>query len=795
MRPGSAGAALAALLIATLWLSGIVGCAREDASPGATAASDAPSPSSWRTTPADWVGSARCATCHADESEAWSQSHHALAMQVPTPDTVLGRFVDAGSEAGAAQAPDDTRFSDGTTTAHFVRTGHDYAVVIEGPDGEAAPQRVAWLLGVDPLQQVLLEAPGGRLQALEIAWDTRPESLGGQRWFASGLEAPAPPGDAMHWSGLAWNANHMCIDCHTTGFEKGYDDDEARFESRFAESRVGCEACHGQGARHVAWAEAGAGEGGPALAVRFPEAAAFAFPPGEAIARSERSGGPGVEVETCAPCHARRLRIEEAPARARPLADDHQLALLREGLYHANGAVRDEVYVYGSFLQSRMARAGVQCSDCHDPHRATLRAEGNAVCAPCHQPTAFDTPTHHLHEKESPAGQCVTCHMPESVFMGIDARADHAFRVPDPDLAARIGAPDPCTGCHADAAPGFLSEGTARMRGERPPRAPHWGEALHAGRMGAPGAPTALRHLATDDDVPGIARATALELLSGQPDIASGETFVAALADADPLVRAAAVAAFQMAPPEVRVRYVVPLLRDPVRSVRFEAIRVLAPVEPEALGEDADLLARGWAELVAAEREHADRPDGQLRLARLFAARGDDAAAEDALREALRLEPGFVAAAVNLADHLRRTGRDAEGERILRTALARVGDEAVLHHALGLLLVRADRDAEAIASLERAADLAPRDGRMIVAAALARHEAGDPGAALARLESARTRLPGDRRIRDTLARLYLGAGDLEAAREVVRELAALAPADPQVGRLRLEIESRAEGGS
>ena len=48
----------------------------------------------------------------------------------------------------------------------------------------------------------------------------------------------------------------MCAECHSTGVRKNYDPAHDRFATRFAEVSVGCEACHGQGARHVAWASA-----------------------------------------------------------------------------------------------------------------------------------------------------------------------------------------------------------------------------------------------------------------------------------------------------------------------------------------------------------------------------------------------------------------------------------------------------------------------------------------------------------------------------------------------------------
>ena len=62
------------------------------------------------------------------------------------------------------------------------------------------------------------------------------------------------------------------------------------------------------------------------------------------------------------------------------LLDDFLPSRLGEGLYYPDGQIRDEVYVYGSFVQSKMHAAGVRCSNCHQPHSLNLRAEGNDVC-------------------------------------------------------------------------------------------------------------------------------------------------------------------------------------------------------------------------------------------------------------------------------------------------------------------------------------------------------------------------------------------------------------------------------
>jgi hypothetical protein len=75
------------------------------------------------------------------------------------------------------------------------------------------------------------------------------------------------------------------------------------------------------------------------------------------------------------------------------------------------------------------------------------------VCARCHLSTRYDTPEHHHHEADTQGAACVSCHMPERIYMVNDLRADHSMRVPRPDLTVSIGTPNACTGCHQDQPP------------------------------------------------------------------------------------------------------------------------------------------------------------------------------------------------------------------------------------------------------------------------------------------------------------------------------------------------------
>ncbi len=171
-----------------------------------------------------YVGSQVCAGCHANQAEAWSNSHHAWALRPASPEFVLGDFKDAVFEHRGLRT-------------RFFRRGGRYFVETEGPDGELAEFEIAYAVGIEPLQQYLVELERGRLQPLDVAWDTA-----AKRWFHLFPAAAIAPDDGFHWTGPYKNWNGRCADCHSTGFVKGYDPRARSFESRWSEMNVACEA-------------------------------------------------------------------------------------------------------------------------------------------------------------------------------------------------------------------------------------------------------------------------------------------------------------------------------------------------------------------------------------------------------------------------------------------------------------------------------------------------------------------------------------------------------------------------
>ena len=381
-----------------------------------------------------YVGSQSCAECHDTISDAWSKSHHALAWQPPDSSSVIGDF-------------NDVRFEHNGITSRFFRRGDAFVVETDGPDGKLKDYEVKSVAGIEPLQQYLLEVEPGRLQALDLSWDAT-----AKRWYHLYPDQNLMGGNGLHWTGPYKNWSARCAECHATGFEKNYRPQTRSYASTQAEIGVGCEACHGPGEAHLSWARQPNANATKSQSRLSDKGLTIAFTPKEAQ----------TEVQQCAGCHSRRGPFgDQSPVPGTPFHDSYRLALLRDGLYHADGTIQDEVYVYGSFLQSKMYSKGVRCSDCHDPHQADLKASGNGVCTQCHSPagnmrfptlrkSSYDDPAHHFHEPGSAGAQCKSCHMVERVYMGIDGRRDHSFRIPRPDLTNETGAPNACMDCHND---------------------------------------------------------------------------------------------------------------------------------------------------------------------------------------------------------------------------------------------------------------------------------------------------------------------------------------------------------
>ena len=626
-----------------------------------------------------------CVKCHGKLLREVGNSLHAQALGEPTGAGLLGDFAVGELRLGGRMY----RFGKAE--------GGEPWIEVEGEEGAFTRFEVAFTLGRFPLQQYLLRLDRGRFQVPRIAWDTRSKAQGGQRWFALGAALGSK--DPLHWKGRFFNANGMCLECHVTGYRKGFDPENLSYASRWEEGGVRCAACHAERAR--------------GKKVLLPKV--WRFAEGEAIAQLVGGARPSPDVELCAPCHARRVALVEGADPGEPFLQNYVPRLLEEPLYRPDGGIQDEVFVYGSFVQSRMYLAGVGCLDCHDPHSLRLRAEGNALCLRCHAAGVFDSPAHHLHRKGSEASSCVTCHMPQRTYMKIDPRRDHAFRVPRPDLAQAARSPSVCMRCHKEKGEAWAAQAVAKAhprgrvaggKGVMP-----FGPILAAARRGDPGAAAGLFRLLQDPQQAPIVRATALKQLqtlaprlppSAKAPILSLAS--EALGDTHPLVRRAALGGLGPLTP----RLAPPFLRDPFRSVRIESARLLAGRGKGRGFEEA------LAEYIAFLDLNSDRPGAWLQRAILQTLRGGLSEAKASCRKALNVDPSFGPAAVNLADILRMEKKDQEGLGVLEAFRQSFPNQLIIWQAEVLALVRLKRLERATKLVESALQRFPEDPSLLL---------------------------------------------------------------------------------
>ncbi len=726
----------------------------------------------------DYVGSTRCGECHKPEFEAWENSHHDLAMQEASETTVLGDFENASLE----------HF--GITSRFFMKDGR-YTIQTDGPDGTLEDFEVVYTFGAVPLQQYLVAFPNGRYQIPTLAWDARSTEQGGQRWFHLQPDEAITSDDPLHWTRGFYNWNHGCAECHSTNVKKNYDGGSESFRTQWAEIDVGCEACHGPGTRHVAWAEQEPAPDAKAtemeLVVLFNERKESTWTIDPETGNAVLKDGPktrDLQVSACARCHSRRAQLFEEPQVGDELSQTHALSLLSGELYYDDGQIRDEVFVHGSFLQSKMYAKGVTCSDCHNMHSLELRAPGSQVCLQCHLGTKYQTVEHHHHPAESTGADCVECHMPATTYMEVDPRHDHSLRIPRPDLTQKIGTPNACNLCHADETTEWSLEYIQQWYPEPLPGFQGFAEALAAARRGDPAAGELLVDVIAHVEESEIARATALSELGPYLDRSMLPLLQEAAQDRSALVRLGVLRLLNTLDPASRIGVAGPLLRDPSRVVRIEAASLLSGVPANQMPESLiPAYAEAIAEYEASQKLHLDRPDRQLNLAALYAERGEPEAAESAYRQAIALEPSFAQATVNLADFYRAQDRDDEGKVLLLDYLAREPEQASANYALGLLLVREKNLPEALPYLEKACSNGSSPHFCYVYA-VALYTAGETVEAISFLESKLTDFPGDPELLTGLIAFLDEQGEEERARATVKEFIELWPADPRARGLR-----------
>jgi len=712
-----------------------------------------------------------CIACHSEQHEDWKGSHHDLAMQHANEATVLGDF-------------DNSEFTaNGVSSRFFVKNGK-YFTHTDGPDGSMQDFEIKYTFGLTPLQQYLVEFPDGRVQTLGIAWDSRSVSAGGQRWFHLYPDQTINAGDDLHWTGQNQNWNYMCADCHSTRLEKDYSSSKNTFKTSWSDINVACESCHGPGQSHLQWTALDDDLKQQDITMGLTHLLddrkdiSWIIDPDTGTARRSKAASDNIEIGVCAACHSRRGQLKTGIESDASFLDHYRPALLTADLYHADGQILDEVYVWGSFAQSKMKAAGVTCSDCHEPHSQKLRANQEQVCSQCHLPAKFAVTQHHQHKTDSTGANCLNCHMPETTYMVVDPRRDHSLRIPRPDLSIEFGTPNACNQCHTDKSTEWAAnEFSSLWPGITEPYQ-NWTKAFTLARSGAPQAEIALIKVIRDKSKPAIARATAITEIRPFLSPLSGQVLQVALTDNSPLVRFAALSVLDALPPENRYQFASGLLQDPVLLVRTEAARISAPAMQSQLEPAEQLvLQKALLEYIDTQKENAERPESHLNLGNLYAQTGDVTSAEKAYRQAIKLDPKFAPAYANLADLYRSQSMDQFAGKVLSEGINELPENGTLYHAQGLLLARSQQMDLAIDSLKKAAELQPDSARYTYVYGVALNSTGSASDAILVLEGGHRMHPRDQEMIFMIASIYRDQGQKDKALQWADKLLLINPAD------------------
>ena len=742
----------------------------------------------------EFAGSESCAACHSEEYQRWQQSHHRHALAAADKRSVQGDFSSQRLPYGDDAEVRFSRSGESGESGEAER----YFIELFSPADQSgvallrARYTVAYTLGHYPLQQYLVETAPGDLQVFSMAWDTRPASEGGQRWFFPQPEARDPQ-SSFYWKNYFHNANGQCLNCHVTDLEKGYVPDDGRtlggnvavprYRSQWSESGVACESCHGAAGQHIAWAAGKdknlAHKGFESL---LSPPSQWQWQQGEAI--SARTS-PAQPMDACLACHSLRQPIYTegvSPEGAAQWMDHFYPTPVQQPLYFSDGQIREEVFVFGSFSQSKMHRAGVSCGNCHDPHSGrvidydseNLAATSNdAVCSQCHRADIYAVESHHHHPPQDVSARCVSCHMPERHYMQIDGRRDHSFKRPDPALSEYSGADNSCIACHSENSNQWAAEHIFTWRTDSDAVTDedfnHWLGRQQAA-ITAP-LPQRQRQLVEAEQLrqsllrsPATPEMQRVMLLHSMPldSVQAYRALATALGDEAVVVRLAAVEMADGLDIRWRQQYLSPLLRDAVKSVRLAATLALADCLHRADFADKEQLQRGIDEYLASYRSHQDLLASQMKLAQLHRRLQDWPAAVAAYRAALVLLPESVVALVNLADIYRLQQRDDLAAPLLQRAVA-IGDrllaggeggalaaqQADVLYALGLLQSRGKNYAAAAQSLRRVVALLPQNGHYFYTYLLVLDAQAERSRALALLRESPL-LASDRRLQKLL---------------------------------------------
>ena len=698
------------------------------------------------------------------EHQKWQRSHHQKSMLLTSPDNILGNF-------------NNTEIAINGVTTKFYKKDNEYWVNTENENGNYENYKIEYTFGFTPLQQYLIKTQNGKYQVLPLSWDSRAKERGGQRWFHIYGDDHIKPTDRVHWTQPLQNWNGMCADCHSTGLVRNYSPESDSFKTSWNQVNVSCKSCHTSDDYSDF--------------ISADNISGWELTEGNNTAQWSGSKRDQSEIEVCAACHSRRTPITDGFKPSSKFLDSFSPTLIQSPEYYSDGQIKEEVYVWGSFLQSKMHSKGVICSDCHDPHSLELKASGNDLCSTCHLPTYFDQPSHHNHSLGSTGSQCVNCHMPAQTFMQVDDRRDHSFRIPRPDLSHATQAPNACTSCHLDEKPDWAAANIENWFGKKQGTQLHYGEILTDVMQNEPDAEKRLKKLIHDPDLPIIIRASGFPLLVNYPNEDSASHVAQGLNSSEPLIRLGAIRATTFIPQEIRKKLLVPFLHDDYKSIRVETVSALSAFNEDSIGNPHKTAYKiALNEYEKATEQTMWRGEGHYNYALFESAQGNHQNAKAEYLISQDIDPYFAPSYINLADIFRGDGDELLSGKIVDQGLSVMPDDPDLNFSKALHLIRSGNATGALTHLNKAVAAAEQNARYAYVYAVAQNDMGNGAKALAILQSAIGHNPNDENLNLLSLNIHRTNGNWNEALKYASNLSRLYPNNGMIKRIEADLKGK-----
>ena len=696
-----------------------------------------------------YIGPEACSACHAGEYQEWKKSDHFKAMMVAGDSSVSGDFNNAELRA------------DGITSRFFKRDGK-FFINTEGDDGNYHDYEVKYTFGYYPLQQYLVEFPGGRMQVPRQSYDVIKK-----QWYHQYNGQKIHPHDWLHWTKQSQNWNSMCAACHSTNLQRNYDEATDSYHTTWSHLNVSCESCHGMGKNHVDYIGTTAYREGTKVKGSY-----------LALYKGQKNTE---QLSACVQCHSRRMEVSAVPFASTEALDNFIPIPPTTENYFADGQFRDEDYEYGSFTQSKMYHRGVSCSNCHNPHSGKILLAGNPLCLKCHQPK-YDLPEHTFHIIGSEGSKCVNCHMPTRTYMGADVRRDHSFRIPRPDQSVKYNTPNACTNCHAGKKAQWAAEAIVKWYGGE--RKHHYSDELIPGSMLDENSFSHLDNLLEDTAVTDMIRATAINYMGEMVSEKSLNAIKKFLYDTSAVVRNQAVTSLANFPPQQWIRDAEPLLQDPVRGVRIAAANTLSGLPEDAFDTNKyPAFASANKELLDFLHNQSDFSTGNVSLGDYYYKTGNKKEAEKYYLRALKIDSVANYARLNLSSIYNAEGQNDKAMACLNEAWKIDPANPRISYNLALLHVELGNKKEALNYFDRTSRLKYNYDKFYFNYALFLQQQGQNHQAEALYQEGLQRFPDSEQLNYGAAYFFLQVSQKERALACIRKLKMLNPSNPDYAEM------------